>query len=153
LKYGSRRRRGGLRFSAQRQSAAWPQRTAERDGPLNEVFKMIAVIFEIWPKPGQKQRYLDLAAELRPLLETIDGFISIERFESLYEPGKLLSLSFFRDEAAVSAWRNLEPHRRTQALGRAEIFSDYRLRIAGVIRDYGMSDRAQVPADSRSTHG
>src|SRR5207253_6142381 len=114
---------------------------------------MIAVIFEIWPKPGQKQRYLDLAAELRPLLETIDGFISIERFESLYEPGKMLSLSFFRDEAAVSAWRNLEPHRRVQALGRAEIFSDYRLRIAGVIRDYGMSDRAQAPADSRSKHG
>jgi heme-degrading monooxygenase HmoA len=107
---------------------------------------MIAVIFEIWPKPGQKQRYLDLAAELRPLLETIDGFISIERFESLYEPGKMLSLSFFRDEAAVNAWRNLEPDRRAQALGRAEIFSDYRLRIAGVIRDYGMSDRAQVPA-------
>ena len=104
-------------------------------------------------QPGQKQRYLDLAAELRPLLETIDGFISIERFESLYEPGKMLSLSFFRDEAAVSAWRNLEPHRRVQALGRAEIFSDYRLRIAGVIRDYGMSDRAQAPADSRSKHG
>src|SRR5215470_17715954 len=81
-------------------------------------FKMIAVIFEVWPKPGQKQRYLDLAAELRPLLETIDGFISVERFESLYEPGKMLSLSFFRDEAAVSAWRNLESHRRTQALGR-----------------------------------
>ena len=114
---------------------------------------MIAVIFEVWPKPGHKQRYLDLAAELRPLLDTIDGFISIERFESLYEPGKMLSLSFFRDEAAVNAWRNLEPHRHAQALGRAEIFSDYRLRIAGVIRDYGMSERAQVPADSRSKHG
>src|SRR5207244_10023598 len=111
-----------------------------RDGALNEVIEIRAGIFELWPKPGQKQRYLDLAAELRRLLETIDGFISIERFESLYEPGKMLSLSFFRDEAAVSAWRNLEPHRRVQALGRAEIFSDYRLRIAGVIRDYGMSD-------------
>jgi heme-degrading monooxygenase HmoA len=123
-------------------------------GALNEkVFKMIAVIFEVWPKPGHKQRYLDLAAELRPLLDTIDGFISIERFESLYEPGKILSLSFFRDEAAVNAWRNLEPHRHAQALGRSEIFSNYRLRIAGVIRDYGMSDRAQVPADSRSKHG
>src|SRR5262249_27668072 len=130
-----------------------PERTAECDGALNEVFKMIAVICEIWPKPGQKQRYLDLAAELRPLLETIDGFISIERFESLYEPGKLLSLSFFRDEAAVSAWRKLEPHRRTQALGRADIFSDYPLRVRGVTRVHGMSDRAQVPADSRSTHG
>src|SRR4051794_15174889 len=73
---------------------------------------MIAVIFEVWPKPGHKQRYLDLAAELRPLLDKIDGFISIERFESIYEPGKMLSLSFFRDEAAVSAWRNLEAHRR-----------------------------------------
>jgi heme-degrading monooxygenase HmoA len=115
--------------------------------------QMIAVIFEVWPKSGHKQRYLDLAAELRPLLDTIDGFISIERFESLYEPGKMLSLSFFRDESAVNAWRNLEAHRRAQALGRAEIFSDYRLRIAGVIRDYGMSDRAEVPADSRSKHG
>jgi heme-degrading monooxygenase HmoA len=131
-----------------------PQRTAEaQQRTQREGVQMIAVIFEVWPKPGHKQRYLDLAAELRPLLDTIDGFISIERFESLYEPGKMLSLSFFRDEAAVSAWRNLEPHRHAQALGRAEIFSDYRLRIAGVIRDYGMSERAQVPADSRSKHG
>ncbi|TMJ91076.1 MAG: antibiotic biosynthesis monooxygenase [Alphaproteobacteria bacterium] len=114
---------------------------------------MIAVIFEVWPKPEHKQRYLDLAAELRPLLDTIDGFISVERFESIYEPGKMLSLSFFRDEAAVNAWRKLEAHRRAQALGRGEMFGDYRLRIAGVIRDYGMSDRAEVPADSRSKHG
>jgi len=114
---------------------------------------MIAVIFEVWPKPGHKQRYLDLAAELRPLLDKIDGFISIERFESIYEPGKMLSLSFFRDEAAVNAWRNIEEHRRAQIAGRAEIFSDYRLRIAGVIRDYTMSDRAEVPADSRRQHG
>ena len=114
---------------------------------------MIAVIFEVWPMPGHKQRYLDLAAELRPLLEAIDGFISIERFESLSAPGKMLSLSFFRDEAAVEMWRNLEAHRSAQAIGRAEVFSDYRLRIAGVIRDYGMSDRAQAPSDSRSRHG
>jgi heme-degrading monooxygenase HmoA len=114
---------------------------------------MIAVIFEVWPKPGHKQQYLDLAAELRPLLEGIDGFISVERFESLYEPGKMLSLSFFRDEAAVLAWRNLEAHRAAQAKGRAEVFSDYRLRIAGVIRDYGMSEREQAPSDSRSRHG
>jgi heme-degrading monooxygenase HmoA len=114
---------------------------------------MIAVIFEVWPKPGHKQQYLDLAAALRPLLENIDGFISIERFESLYEPGKMLSLSFFRDEAAVQAWRNLEAHRSAQEKGRAEVFSDYRLRIAGVIRDYGMSEREQAPSDSRSMHG
>jgi heme-degrading monooxygenase HmoA len=114
---------------------------------------MIAVIFEVWPKPGHKQQYLELAAELRPLLEGIDGFISVERFESLYEPGKMLSLSFFRDEAAVQAWRNLEAHRAAQAKGRAEVFADYRLRIAGVIRDYGMSEREQAPSDSRSRHG
>jgi heme-degrading monooxygenase HmoA len=113
---------------------------------------MIAVIFEVWPEPGHKQQYLDLAAELRPLLERIDGFISVERFESLYEPGKMLSLSFFRDEAAVQAWRNLEAHRAAQAKGRAEVFADYRLRIAGVIRDYGMSEREQAPSDSRSIH-
>ncbi len=114
---------------------------------------MIAVIFEVWPKPGHKRQYLDLAAALRPLLDRIDGFISIERFESLYESGKILSLSFFRDEAAVQAWRNLEAHRSAQSIGRAEVFSDYRLRIAGVIRDYGMSERAQAPSDSRSMHG
>jgi heme-degrading monooxygenase HmoA len=114
---------------------------------------MIAVIFEVWPKPERKQEYLDIAAELRPLLERIDGFISIERFESLYEPGKILSLSFFRDEQAVQAWRNLAEHRAAQAKGRNELFSNYRLRIAGVIRDYGMSEREQVPSDSRARHG
>ena len=114
---------------------------------------MIAVIFEVWPKPDRKQEYLDIAAALRPQLEEIDGFISIERFQSLTEPGKILSLSFFRDEAAIQAWRNLESHRRAQSKGRTEVFANYRLRIAGVIRDYGMQDRAQAPKDSRSTHG
>jgi len=113
---------------------------------------MIAVIFEVWPKPEYRQEYLDLAAELKPILETIDGFISVERFESLTEKGKILSLSFFRDEAAVEAWRNIAQHRRGQAKGRAKIFSDYRLRIAGVIRDYGMNDREQAPRDSRALH-
>lgn len=113
---------------------------------------MIAVIFEVWPKPNQRQTYLNIAAALRPELEKIDGFISIERFESLTEPGKILSLSVFRDEAAVAAWRNLEPHRRAQAKGRTEVFADYRLRIAGVMRDYGMRDRAQAPRDSQSVH-
>jgi heme-degrading monooxygenase HmoA len=114
---------------------------------------MIAVIFEVWPADGQKQNYLDAAATLRPELEKIDGFISVERFQGITEPGKLLSLSFFRDEAAVAAWRNVEGHRRAQAKGRGEVFADYRLRIAGVIRDYGMQDRAQAPSDSRSAHG
>jgi heme-degrading monooxygenase HmoA len=114
---------------------------------------MIAVIFEVWPKAGRKQQYLDIAATLRPLLDRIDGFISIERFESLTEPGKILSLSFFRDEAAVTAWRNLSAHRAAQAKGRAELFADYRLRIAGVIRDYGMCERGEVPADSHAALG
>jgi heme-degrading monooxygenase HmoA len=113
---------------------------------------MIAVIFEVWPKAEHRQEYLDLAAELRPVLEKIDGFISIERFESLTEKGKLLSLSFFRDEAAVEAWRNIPLHRRGQAKGRGKIFADYRLRIAGVMRDYGMNERAQAPKDSRAIH-
>jgi heme-degrading monooxygenase HmoA len=113
---------------------------------------MIAVIFEVRPKPEHRQEYLDLAAELRPILETIDGFISIERFESLTEKGKILSLSFFRDEDALAAWRNVPQHRKSQAKGRASIFEDYRLRIAGVIRDYGMNDRAQAPKDSRAVH-
>ena len=113
---------------------------------------MIAVIFEVWPKPEHKKEYLDIAAELKPILETIDGFISVERFESLTEKGKILSLSFFRDEAAVAAWRNVAQHRKSQGKGRATIFENYRLRIAGVIRDYGMNDRTQAPKDSRATH-
>lgn len=113
---------------------------------------MIAVIFEVWAHPEHKNEYLDIAKELRPLLERIDGFISIERFESLYEPGKILSLSFFRDEAALAAWRNLEAHRVAQAKGRATIFKNYRLRIAGVIRDYGKDERAEAPPDSLVAH-
>jgi heme-degrading monooxygenase HmoA len=111
---------------------------------------MIAVIFEVWP--NRRDDYLDIAAELRAHLKQIDGFVSVERFESLTEKGKMLSLSFFRDEAAVQAWRNVAEHRVAQAKGRGGIFKDYRLRIASVIRDYGMNDRAQAPADSKATH-
>lgn len=114
---------------------------------------MIAVIFEVWPADGETQHYLDLAAALRSELEATAGFISIERFQSLAEPGKLLSLSFWQDEASVRAWRNAAPHRATQARGRAGVFSNYRLRVAGVLRDYGMTDRAQAPADSHAAHG
>ncbi len=114
---------------------------------------MIAVIFEVWPAAGRKQEYLDIAAGLRPLLEQVDGFISIERFESLTEPGKVLSLSIFRDEAAVARWRTLEKHRAAQAQGRGGVFRDYRLRVASVIRDYGMTERAQAPGDSRDING
>ncbi len=114
---------------------------------------MIAVIFEVWPAEGQRREYLDIAADLRPLLAEIDGFISIERFESLSEPGKLLSLSFWRDEEAVAAWRRLEPHRAAQTAGRAHIFANYRLRVARVLRDYGMEEREEAPADSREMHG
>jgi heme-degrading monooxygenase HmoA len=114
---------------------------------------MIAVIFEAQPRPGQTDAYLNAAAKLRPLLSEIDGFISIERFESLTQPGKILSLSYWRDEAAVQQWRNVEAHRRIQAAGRESIFADYRLRVAQVIRDYGIDDRAEAPEDSRRVHG
>lgn len=113
---------------------------------------MIAVLFEAWPAPGEQERYLDLAAALRPELDRMDGFLSIERFQSLAEPGKLLSLSFWRDETAVAAWRNTAAHRATQAEGRGGVFADYRLRIAKVTRDYGMADRAEAPHDSQSAH-
>ena len=109
---------------------------------------MIAVIFEVWPIAEHRQTYLDLAAELRTELEQIDGFISVERFESLTENGKMLSLSFWRDEEAVTEWRNHSEHRAAQAAARAGIFSDYRLRVAGVDRDYGMHERVQAPGDS-----
>lgn len=114
---------------------------------------MMAVIFEVTPAPGQKDAYLGAAAALRPLLEQVDGFLSIERFESLSQPGKLLSLSFWRDEEAVAHWRQLEAHRSTQQAGRGGIFADYRLRVAAVVRDYGLHDRAQAPEDSRAVHG
>ena len=113
---------------------------------------MIAVIFEVWPADGRKDDYLGLAASLRRDLERIDGFMSVERFQSLAEPGKLLSLSFWRDEEAVKAWRNQAHHRASQAQGRAGVFANYRLRIASVIRDYGMTDRAEAPEDSRAAH-
>ena len=114
---------------------------------------MIAVIFEVWPAPGREARYLDLAAAIREELSEVDGFISVERFRSLTDPDKILSLSFFRDEAAVKAWRERPHHRATQAAGRGGVFRDYRLRIAGVLRDYGMTERAQAPDDSRAAHG
>ena len=113
---------------------------------------MIAVIFEVMPAPGRKDEYLELAAQLKPELEQMEGFISIERFESLTNKGKLLSLSIWRDEEAVQRWRTFEDHRRAQSLGRTGIFDDYRIRVASVIRDYGMSERDEVPADSRAVH-
>ena len=114
---------------------------------------MIAVIFEVWPADGRKQEYLDLAASLRPLLDRIDGFISIERFQSLVDPKRVLSLSFWRDEEAVKAWRNTEEHRQAQQAGRGGIFAGYRLRIAHVVRDYGLTERSEAPQDSRAVNG
>lgn len=113
---------------------------------------MIAVIFEVEPADGRRQDYLEIAASLRAELEHVDGFVSVERFESLTTPGKILSLSFFRDEEAVRRWRTLSAHRTAQARGRAGVFDGYRLRVAQVLRDYGMHDRAQAPEDSLQAH-
>lgn len=113
---------------------------------------MIAVIFEGWPNTDRKQEYFDIAARLRPLLEGIDGFLSIECFESLSQPGKILSLSFWRDDQAVEAWRRKEEHRAAQCAGRREVFADYRIRVASVLRDYGMTERVGVPKDSQTFH-
>lgn len=110
---------------------------------------MIAVIFEVEPAEGETQTYLDIAADLRPLLDKVDGFISVERFQSLTTPGKYLSLSFWRDEAAVAEWRSMTQHRGAQSRGRAGLFQGYRLRVAAVCRDYGLADRDQVPEDMR----
>jgi heme-degrading monooxygenase HmoA len=113
---------------------------------------MIAVIFEVTPAPGRKDDYLDIAAEMRPMVDAVEGFISVERFQSLTNPDKILSLSFFEDEAAIERWRQLPAHRGAQTAGRGGVFSDYHLRIAHVIRDYGMFDRDEAPADSRAAH-
>ena len=114
---------------------------------------MIVVIFEVFPHSDKKDAYLALAADMRPLVEKIDGFISVERFESLTTPGKLLSVSTFRDEAALDEWRALTRHRAAQKAGREVMFDDYRLRVASVIRDYGMNERAEAPEDSKALHG
>ncbi len=111
---------------------------------------MMAVIFEVWPAEGRREDYLALAMELRDELVKMDGFLSVERFESLYEEGKLLSLQFWRDDASIARWRNHLEHRRAQAIGRQSWFRDYRLRIAEVVRDYGPNDRAEAPADAAS---
>lgn len=113
---------------------------------------MIAVIFEVWPKEGHRDAYLARAARLKDHLADIPGFISVERFESLMEPGKLLSLSFWEDEAALEHWRKLPEHRDAQSAGREIHFADYRLRVAAVIRDYGMTNRAEAPEDSKALH-
>lgn len=114
---------------------------------------MIAVIFEVTPATGQKDIYLDIAAAMRPLVDEVEGFISVERFQSLTNPDKLLSLSFFEDEAAVLRWRQLSAHRGAQKVGRETLFAGYRLRVAHVLRDYGMFDRDQAPQDSVACHG
>ena len=110
---------------------------------------MIAVIFEVIPHADRKQAYFDMAAEMRPLVDEIDGFLSVERFQSLTNPDKLLSVSFFRDEAALDEWRRLTQHRKAQEAGRSRFFKDYRLRVAQVLRDYGMDERNEAPGDSR----
>ncbi|MBA5778993.1 antibiotic biosynthesis monooxygenase [Stappia sp. F7233] len=114
---------------------------------------MIAVIFEVEPRDEHRAEYLDIAADLKPILETIDGFISVERFQSLTNPGKILSLSVWRDEEAVKAWRNTAEHRKAQAMGRNKIFSAYRLRVTQVLRDYGLEEREATPEDSLAIHG
>lgn len=113
---------------------------------------MIAVIFEVEPAEGRKEDYLEIAAKMRPMLQEVEGFISVERFQSLTDPAKILSLSFFEDEEAVKRWRTLSAHRGAQSDGRAGVFAGYRLRVAGVLRDYGMFDRAQAPEDSKAVH-
>jgi len=113
---------------------------------------MIAIIFEVTPKSDKKADYLELAAEMRPMIEEVEGFISVERFQSLTNPEKLLSISFFEDEVAVGRWRKLAAHRRVQSKGRKEIFDDYRIKVLQVLRDYGMVDRDEAPEDSLRVH-
>ncbi len=114
---------------------------------------MIAVIFESWPKAGSGDTYLEMGQKMASVIEGFDGFISIERFESVTEPGKFVSLSFWRDEASVTEWRNVVEHRKVQEGGRQSVFDDYHLRVAEVVRDYTMNDRSEAPTDSVNAHG
>ncbi len=110
---------------------------------------MFAVIFEVWPKAEGKEEYLKIAANLRKFLEQREGFISIERFQSLAEEAKILSLSFWQDEDSISQWRNLVEHRSAQKKGKDALFEAYRIRVAEVVRDYSETTRIEAPADSR----
>ena len=114
---------------------------------------MITVIFEFTPAEGRFPEYMDLVGELKADLANADGFLSLERFESITTPGKFVSLQFWRDDEAVRKWRNLQKHREAQKKGRAGIFASYRLRIASVIRDYDMDKRGEAPRDSLEAHG
>lgn len=114
---------------------------------------MLAVIFEVLPSEAGKAEYLEIAADLKQYLAEVPGFISIERFQSLTNPGKILSLSFWENEAAIRQWRNLEVHRSAQTRGRGDLFRDYRIRVASVVRDYSLEAREQAPDDSRTLHG
>ena len=111
---------------------------------------MIAVIFEVTPKAEGKAQYFDIALGLKEHLQQIDGFISVERFQSLVEPEKFLSLSFWRDEDAIKTWRSHMEHQSAQHQGRSELFADYRLRVASVVRDYGLNEREQAPEEFKS---
>ena len=113
---------------------------------------MLAVIFEVSLTEGKEEEYLDIATKLRQHLKDVDGFVSIERFKSLSEEGKILSLSYWEDEASIQNWRNLEAHRSAQKKGRSDIFSDYRLRVCEVVRDYSMENRDDAPVDSKEIH-
>ena len=114
---------------------------------------MIVVIFEVILKPDGSAEYLDIAADLRQHLADSPGFVSIERFQSLTDPDKILSLSFWQDEASVAQWREHGEHRTAQAKGRGRLFRDYRIRVGGIARDYSMAARGQAPNDSRTAHG
>jgi len=150
------RKRGSVSLAIARRAPCLDDRVVAinwRTSAEGALIQMLAVIFEVLPKDGARDAYLGIAGDLRPLLDDIDDFISIERFESLSHPGKILSLSFWRDEEAIEAWRRLELHRNAQVTGRTELFGEYRLRVASVVRDYGMTEREQAPADSRAIHG
>ena len=110
---------------------------------------MVAVIFEVKPTSEGKSEYLEIASELRAFLENRDGFISIERFQSLSEEGKILSLSFWRDESAIETWRNVLEHRIAQKKGKQYLFNSYRIRVAKVVRDYTGIERDEAPSDSK----
>jgi len=114
---------------------------------------MIAVIFEFTAAEGRFADYRHLAEGLSEEVRKFDGFISIERFQSISQPARFVSLSFWRDEEAVHRWRNVQTHREAQAKGRGGIFSSYRLRVCSVIRDYGMKERGEAPRDSIAAHG
>ncbi len=108
----------------------------------------IVVLFEVTPTKEGMEKYLELASMLKPMLSGFDGFISAERFQSLNNEGKLLSMNVWENEEAIEKWRNTLSHRMSQLEGKNKLFESYKITVCNTIREYSNTDRKNAPQDS-----